>query len=969
MAEAHEFHGIVGDAGKEGPTRSASGKDWRSKQKDSMEWEAVEHRPEGRPLVIPSRFFVPRQVVRHGFEAVDMHEAQHGVADDRLGWVKFSSVLAAINAFDEYFEESRDREYATELYHHATKEELPEGQTHLDAPDYSVQVRFDQHCILDTLRATLTPWERLFFMLEVPDSSSWASVGATVFIVTAILLSVLIFVLGSHPHFQTINDECKVQQANPTPCLEMTDCVAVCEPQAVWILSELEKICVAIFATEVTLRLVLAHKVRIQLRDWGWLQWFITGVSLEAEERGAGSSIWANSPRVQSAQPEDMEFVEKAQKHKQMGAIARTYTYFMKPTTLLDVFSVAPYFVELMISPTGIARTFPELIILRSLRLMRILRIFKLGKHGRTAQMLFRVLQSSVSSMFVLSLLVMMTLFISGTLVWLCEKGQWMPADHPFLVGMGIEGRDAFVRNVALLDDFPVWEESPFRSIPHCWWWAVVTITTVGYGDHFPTSRSGKVVGAVTAIVGVVILAMPIGVIGNNFAKELNKLVDEQKNRDRAAERERKKRLMRTFHKQQSDAKQHFRNSVAKLKKGSTLGFSGLKEIASASTSEPQVESGKDNALEPGTLHTPQAPNMASNAHPFGGGRPNGAVSKLLAVIEPTVGDCAPALWSESQQKEWLSAVRDFAGKSPSREEAEKRGNVATAEAVAQVSRGLGHWVTGSLLRLRPEALSGPELLRAVDRQVALLEAAAAAARELGSSVGVAGPPGWAQASAVIASTALLRCPSADTLSVSMASEGSTLSGDGWSASGGEDQEAVEGHRLNNDGSSSPEFCDDDELTPVPVPATEEFSEQHENARDHPGYIDPGWRNGSWDGPHAHYQPPMDYQYHHYHWPDSEGRYALPYEDAHGPPKEEDMYEQPETYGPSREYDPSLESYFPGPPVPHYSGPWNDARTQVGGYWHRPAQGPPPGHAHPDVPWHGPPGVFQDHEARDEYYD
>lgn len=67
-------------------------------------------------------------------------------------------------------------------------------------------------------------------------------------------------------------------------------------------------------------------------------------------------------------------------------------------------------------------------------------------------------------------------------------------------------------------------EQTPFFSVFVSMWWVLTTITTVGYGDTFPTTLMGRIIGAVAMILGVVGFAMPISIIGNAFEEEYNRL-------------------------------------------------------------------------------------------------------------------------------------------------------------------------------------------------------------------------------------------------------------------------------------------------------------------------------------------------------------------------------------------------------------------------------------------------------------
>lgn len=58
---------------------------------------------------------------------------------------------------------------------------------------------------------------------------------------------------------------------------------------------------------------------------------------------------------------------------------------------------------------------------------------------------------------------------------------------------------------------------SPFQSIFHSFWWCIATMTTVGYGDAYPITLAGKVVGGITSVMGVVMLSFPIAIFGLHF--------------------------------------------------------------------------------------------------------------------------------------------------------------------------------------------------------------------------------------------------------------------------------------------------------------------------------------------------------------------------------------------------------------------------------------------------------------------
>ncbi len=62
-----------------------------------------------------------------------------------------------------------------------------------------------------------------------------------------------------------------------------------------------------------------------------------------------------------------------------------------------------------------------------------------------------------------------------------------------------------------------------FSSIPSSMWWGVITLTTIGYGDTYPVTIAGKVIGSAVAIIGIAVYAIPTGIMASAFTEELRK--------------------------------------------------------------------------------------------------------------------------------------------------------------------------------------------------------------------------------------------------------------------------------------------------------------------------------------------------------------------------------------------------------------------------------------------------------------
>ncbi|XP_067860898.1 potassium voltage-gated channel subfamily A member 1-like [Heptranchias perlo] len=164
--------------------------------------------------------------------------------------------------------------------------------------------------------------------------------------------------------------------------------------------------------------------------------------------------------------------------------------FFKNIMNFIDIVAIIPYFITLGTelaeeaegNKSGEQTT--SLAILRVIRLVRVFRIFKLSRHSKGLQILGQTLKASMREL--------------GLLIFF------------LFIGVILFSSAAFF---AEADD----RTSYFTSIPEGFWWAVVTMTTVGYGDMHPITIGGKIVGSLCAIAGVLTIALPVPVIVSNF--------------------------------------------------------------------------------------------------------------------------------------------------------------------------------------------------------------------------------------------------------------------------------------------------------------------------------------------------------------------------------------------------------------------------------------------------------------------
>ena len=177
------------------------------------------------------------------------------------------------------------------------------------------------------------------------------------------------------------------------------------------------------------------------------------------------------------ASVEDPETLED-ESERQITNGKRRINFMLKPLAIIDFLAFVPIFLQLL---------FPG-VDLRFLRALRLLRVFKLTRYFQSFEMILEVLHDEWRSLAGTVFIMLVILVIAACGLYYIERDI---------------------------------QPDKFGSIPEAMWWAMAALTTVGYGDAYPITPIGKIIGSIVTLLGIGMVALPSGILASSFSERM----------------------------------------------------------------------------------------------------------------------------------------------------------------------------------------------------------------------------------------------------------------------------------------------------------------------------------------------------------------------------------------------------------------------------------------------------------------
>jgi voltage-gated potassium channel len=174
-----------------------------------------------------------------------------------------------------------------------------------------------------------------------------------------------------------------------------------------------------------------------------------------------------------------IEYIARLWTYKLHKTYHNIIQFLISPMMIFDALVILPHIINIFL---------PNILDLRILRIVRVFRIFRLYKYSHTINKIIDITLRHKQVLLSAFSFIMMGVITSATLMYFAEKNA---------------------------------QPETFSSIPQSIYWAVITISTVGYGDFSPVTDLGKIIAIFTTILGVAIYALPTSILGAAFYAEL----------------------------------------------------------------------------------------------------------------------------------------------------------------------------------------------------------------------------------------------------------------------------------------------------------------------------------------------------------------------------------------------------------------------------------------------------------------